>query len=59
MDLDKRISKIDKNNIFSELKAFPDQIDKILNTFPKKIKIEKNNYSNIIICGMGRFCYWR
>ena len=53
MDLDKRISKIDKNNIFSDLKAFPDQIDKILNTFPKKIKIEKNNYSNILICGMG------
>ena len=53
MDLDKRISKIDKNNIFSELKAFPDQIDKILNTFPQKNKIEKNNYSNILICGMG------
>ena len=48
------MGKVENNTFVKYLIQFPDQINKVLESFnPKKIKIEKNKINNIVCIGMG------
>ena len=48
------MGKAEKNTFVNYLIQFPDQLNKVLESFnSKKIKIEKNKIKNVICLGMG------